>query len=85
MRVVLSGGITYKVPFPIPESEAEFRAMKTMREVCRLKAKKGAMTFAEAVASEMLAAYKNEGQTIQAKQELHKLCDANRAFAHYRR
>ncbi|KAI6175434.1 Ribosomal-S7 domain-containing protein [Aphelenchoides bicaudatus] len=79
------GGVTYKVPFPIPEAEAEFRAMKMMREVCRLKAKGGDLKFADAVANEMLAAYKNEGQTIQTKQELHKLCDANRAFAHYRR
>jgi small subunit ribosomal protein S7 len=59
--------------------------MKMMREVCREKAKGGGLKFADAVANEMLAAYKNEGQTIQTKQELHKLCDANRAFAHYRR
>jgi small subunit ribosomal protein S7 len=59
--------------------------MKMMREVCRVKAKNGAMHFFEALASELLAAYKNEGQTIQVKQDLHKICEANRAFAHYRR
>lgn len=33
------GGTTYQVPFPIEEKEAEFRAMKMMRDVCRAKAK----------------------------------------------
>jgi small subunit ribosomal protein S7 len=73
------------VPFPIPEAEAEFRAMKMMRDVCRLKAKGGERLFYQALADELIAAYNNEGQTIQTKQELHKLCEANRAFAHYRR
>ncbi|KAK0400379.1 hypothetical protein QR680_003469 [Steinernema hermaphroditum] len=81
---VTRGGTTYQVPFPIPEPEAEFRAMKTMRDVCRQKAKKGETSFADILATELLAASKNEGLTIQAKQELHKLCEANRAYAHYR-
>ncbi|KAI6229120.1 28S ribosomal protein S7, mitochondrial [Aphelenchoides fujianensis] len=82
---VTRGGVTYKVPFPIPAPEAEFRAMKSMRDICRLKARHGETSFAEAIATELLSAYNNEGQTIQAKQELHKVCEANRAFSHYRR
>ncbi|KAI6224908.1 Ribosomal-S7 domain-containing protein [Aphelenchoides besseyi] len=82
---VTRGGTTYKVPFPIPAAEAEFRAMKMMREICRDKAKHGATSFAEAIATELLSASENEGATIQAKQELHKVCEANRAFSHYRR
>uniref|UniRef100_A0A1I8AVA9 Small ribosomal subunit protein uS7m n=1 Tax=Steinernema glaseri TaxID=37863 RepID=A0A1I8AVA9_9BILA len=81
---VTRGGTTYRVPFPIPEAEAEFRAMKMMRDICRQKAKKGETSNAESLASELLAASKNEGLTIQMKQELHKLCEANRAYAHYR-
>ena len=82
--VIIPGGTTYQVPFPIEESEAEFRAMKMMREVCRQKAKGGETHLADILATELLAASKNEGLTIQAKQELHKQCEANRAFAHYR-
>lgn len=78
------GGISYQVPSPVSEEESIFRAMKTIREVCRTKAKRGAIHFEEILAVEFLAASKNEGASVQAKQELHKLCEANRAFAHYR-
>lgn len=81
---VTRGGTTYQVPFPISESESIFRAMKTIRDVCRTKAKHGAMHFEQILANELLGAAKNEGFSIQAKQELHKLCEANRAYAHYR-
>lgn len=84
LQGVTRGGTTYQVPFPIKDAEAEFRAMKSMRDVCREKAKHGDTHFENIMASELLAAYNNEGFTIQAKQELHKLCEANRAYAHYR-
>lgn len=59
--------------------------MKMLRDVCREKAKRGNnMLFREVLANEFLAAAKNEGLTVQAKQDLHKLCEANRAFAHFR-
>ncbi|CAI2352302.1 unnamed protein product [Caenorhabditis sp. 36 PRJEB53466] len=81
---VTRGGTTYQVPFPIEEPEAEFRAMKMMRDICRQRAKKGETHFKDILATELLAASQNEGATIQAKQELHKTCEANRAYAHYR-
>ncbi|CAJ0568345.1 unnamed protein product, partial [Mesorhabditis spiculigera] len=82
---VTRGGTTYQVPFPIEEDEAEFRAMKMMRDVCRGKSKHSeVLHFKDYLANEFLSAYNNEGATIQVKQELHKLCEANRAFAHYR-
>ncbi|TMS39034.1 hypothetical protein L596_005628 [Steinernema carpocapsae] len=81
---VTRGGTTYQVPFPIPPAEAEFRAMKTLRDICRQKAKKGETSFADIMATELIAASKNEGLTIQAKQELHKQCEANRAYSHFR-
>ncbi|MCP9266173.1 28S ribosomal protein S7, mitochondrial [Dirofilaria immitis] len=82
---VTSGGQTYMVPCPISERHAEFRAMKTMRDICRQKTFHGATHFQHILADELLAAYKNEGLTVQAKQELHKQCEANRAYVHYRR
>ena len=84
LQGVTRGGTTYQVPFPIEEAEAEFRAMKMMREICRQKAHHGETHLRDILAAELLAASKNEGLTIQAKQELHKQCEANRAFAHYR-
>ena len=84
LQGVTRGGTTYQVPFPIEESEAEFRAMKMMREICRQKTHHGETHLKDILANELLAASKNEGFTIQTKQELHKQCEANRAFAHYR-
>ncbi|KAK5982549.1 hypothetical protein GCK32_004413 [Trichostrongylus colubriformis] len=76
-------GVT-RVPFPIEKAEAEFRAMKMMRDICRQKAAHGETHLKDILANELLAASQNEGLTIQAKQELHKTCEANRAYAHYR-
>ncbi|VDN38018.1 unnamed protein product [Gongylonema pulchrum] len=61
------------------------RAIKTMRDICRKKTFHGATHFQHILAEELLAAYRNEGLTVQAKQELHKQCEANRAYVHYRR
>lgn len=58
--------------------------MKMMKLVCREKTKKGSTHFEQILANEFIAASNNEGFTIQAKQELHKQCEANRAYAHYR-
>ncbi|PIO52509.1 ribosomal protein S7p/S5e [Teladorsagia circumcincta] len=84
LQGVTRGGTTYQVPFPIEKAEAEFRAMKMMRDICRQKAAHGETHLKDILASELLAASQNEGLTIQAKQELHKTCEANRAYAHYR-
>ncbi|WKX95662.1 hypothetical protein Q1695_012264 [Nippostrongylus brasiliensis] len=84
LQGVTRGGTTYQVPFPIEKPEAEFRAMKMMRDICRQKAAHGETHLKDILANELLAASQNEGLTIQAKQELHKTCEANRAYAHYR-
>ncbi|KJH48835.1 ribosomal protein S7p/S5e [Dictyocaulus viviparus] len=84
LQGVVRGGTVYQVPFPIEEAEAEFRAMKMMREICRQKAAHGEMHLKDILANELLSASRNEGFTIQAKRELHKTCEANRAYAHYR-
>ncbi|VDM51899.1 unnamed protein product [Angiostrongylus costaricensis] len=84
MLTYTTGGTTYQVPFPIEKAEAEFRAMKMMRDICRQKAAHGETHLKDILANELLLASQNEGLTIQAKQELHKTCEANRAYAHYR-
>lgn len=73
------------MPFPVVEKEAEFRAIKMMKLVCREKSKHGNFFFRNILTQELLDASNNEGFTIMAKQEHHKLCEANRAFSHYRK
>jgi len=82
LRPVKRGGITYQVPSPINEREARFRAMQWMRDLCREKELKVQMW--QTLSDEILAAAEGEGKTVKKKQEVHKLAEANRAYAHYR-
>lgn len=60
-------------------------ALKMIRETCREKAKNNAYRLEDILCEEIIAASKNEGFTVQAKQEHHRQCEANRAFSHYRK
>lgn len=76
------GGIKYQVPFPITEKMAFFTACRWLRDAGRTRHK--SIFFEEKMAQEFIDAYNNEGAVINKKQELHKRCEANRAYAHYR-
>jgi small subunit ribosomal protein S7 len=58
--------------------------MKMLRVIIRERAKGGKQFSYQVLAHEMIAATKNEGLTIQAKQEVHRQCEANRAYAQFR-
>jgi len=79
---VKRGGATYQVPVPISENRRIFLAMKWLIEAG--KTKDDDMRFYKKLAYEFIEAANNMGQVIKRKQELHKLCEANRAYAHYR-
>ncbi|XP_058450093.1 small ribosomal subunit protein uS7m [Malaya genurostris] len=76
------GGVRYQVPVPITEKRSFFLAMKWLLEACREKER--TIHFPEKMAWEVLDAAANQGKVIKRKQELHRQCEANRAFAHYR-
>ncbi|KAI1726498.1 ribosomal protein s7p/S5e domain-containing protein [Ditylenchus destructor] len=81
---VLRGGTIYRVPVPINEKEAEFRAMLMMKKIFRQKAKAGAFHLHTILAKEIIDGSRNKGFTIDAKHELHRQCEANRAYSHYK-
>uniref|UniRef100_A0A915KRH4 Ribosomal protein S7 domain-containing protein n=1 Tax=Romanomermis culicivorax TaxID=13658 RepID=A0A915KRH4_ROMCU len=76
------GGITYQVPTRVNPNFARFIAMKWFVRMCRDRNVKGFMHYL--LAEEFLAAYKKEGRVMQAKYDLHKICETNRAYTHYR-
>ena len=76
------GGSTYQVPIPLTENRARFLAMKWMILECREKERK--IHFPERLAVELIDAYNNTGKVVKRKQDLHKQCENNRAYAHYR-
>lgn len=76
------GGSTYQVPIPITEKRSYFVAMRWLVEAAREKER--TVHFPEKIAWELLDAAAGTGKVIKKKQDLHKLCESNRAYAHYR-
>lgn len=76
------GGSDYQVPCPTNDGDATTRSMKNLVNACRkLKREKH---FSDLFSTEILQAAQNQGKVINQKIELHKICEANRAYAHFR-
>ncbi|XP_018323968.1 28S ribosomal protein S7, mitochondrial isoform X2 [Agrilus planipennis] len=76
------GGVKYQVPVPIPDKRSQFLSMKWLIEAAREKER--TVHFPEKLAYELIDAASNTGKVVKRKLDLHKQCEANRAYAHYR-
>lgn len=76
------GGITYQVPIPMTPNRSRFLSMKWMVDAANDKDQK--VAFEDQLAKELLDAFKNQGRVVKKKHELHKQCEMNKAYAHYR-
>src|SRR3989338_1309237 len=74
------GGANYQVPREVRPERRSFLALRWIIEAAR--AKKGA-PMAEKLADEIIAASKNEGDAIRKRENVHKMAEANKAFAHF--
>jgi small subunit ribosomal protein S7 len=75
------GGATYQVPMEIRESRREALAMRWIIDAARKRSGHG---MAETLAAELLDAYNNTGTAFKKREDVHKMAEANKAFAHYR-
>jgi small subunit ribosomal protein S7 len=75
------GGATYQVPVEVRPERRTALAMKWLVSYSRSR---GDKTMADRLASELMAASRNEGNTIKKKEDTHRMAEANKAFAHYR-
>ena len=75
------GGATYQVPFEIKESRREALAIRWILNSVR--AKKGKKIF-EKLTQELLDAYNLTGVAFKRKEDMHRMAEANEAFAYYR-
>ena len=75
------GGATYQVPIEVRHERSLSLAMRWIRTASR--SRKGA-PMAKRLSDELLAAYKGEGTAVKKREDIHKMAEANRAFAHYR-
>ena len=75
------GGATYQVPMEIRESRREALAMRWIIDAARSRSGHG---MADTLAAELLDAYNNTGTAYKKREDVHKMAEANKAFAHYR-
>ncbi|XP_054159222.1 28S ribosomal protein S7, mitochondrial-like [Oppia nitens] len=81
---VKRGGATYQVPYPLRVNESEDMAMRWLITAVKERPKPRKTFFPENMARELIDAYYNEGKVVKKKQDMHRVCEANRAYAHYR-
>ena len=75
------GGATYQVPI---EVRADRRQALALRWLTLYSRKRGEKTQEERLANEILDAANNTGASVKKKEDMHKMAEANKAFAHYR-
>ena len=75
------GGATFQVPTEIRPDRKESVSMKNMIAFAR---KRGGKGMAEKLAAEIMDAFNNQGGAFKRKEDMHRMAEANRAFAHFR-
>ncbi|MCI8591937.1 MAG: 30S ribosomal protein S7 [Lachnospiraceae bacterium] len=75
------GGATYQVPI---EVRPDRRQALALRWITMFSRKRGEKTMEDRLANELLDAMNNTGASVKRKEDMHKMAEANKAFAHYR-
>lgn len=76
------GGATYQVPMEIRPERRQTLAIRWIVQFARLR--NGERTMDERLAGEIVDAYNNTGSAIKKKEEMHRMAEANKAFAHFK-
>ena len=75
------GGATYQVPVEVKESR---RVALSMRWAIQNAKARSGRSMAEKLTGELMDAFNNSGGAVKKKEEVHRMAEANKAFAHYR-
>ena len=75
------GGATFQVPTEIRPDRKESISMKNLIAFAR---KRGGKTMSDKLAAEIMDAFNNQGGAYKRKEDMHRMAEANRAFAHFR-
>ncbi len=75
------GGATYQVPLEVP---ADRQAALALRWIVDFADARKGVPMKQALAAEILEAYQGQGNAIRKRDEVHKMAQANKAFAHFR-
>ncbi|MGD9853356.1 MAG: 30S ribosomal protein S7 [Planctomycetaceae bacterium] len=74
------GGATYQVPTPVNTKRQQTLAIRWILAAVRGRAGR---PVAQSLADELVAAYKREGTAMTTRENIHRMADANKAFAHF--
>ncbi|MBQ9548047.1 MAG: 30S ribosomal protein S7 [Bacteroidales bacterium] len=75
------GGATFQVPMEVRPERKSSISMKNLVSFARKRSGKG---MSEKLAAEIMAAYNEEGGAFKRKEDMHRMAEANKAFAHFR-
>ena len=75
------GGSTYQVPMEIKEDRRQTLAIRWIVDFAR---KRSERTMMERLSGELIDAYNETGGSVKKKEEMHRMAEANKAFAHFR-
>jgi len=75
------GGSTYQVPCEIRQDRRQTLAIRWIVDYARKRSEK---TMKDKIAGELMDAFNNAGAAVKKKEDMHRMAEANRAFAHYR-
>jgi small subunit ribosomal protein S7 len=75
------GGATYQVPVPVKRDRAEALAVRWI--ITAARGRKG-LPMVKALAAELKAASQEQGEAFKKKENIHRMAEANKAFAHFR-
>ncbi len=75
------GGATYQIPIDVREERRQALAIRWLKTYARARRDN---TMSMRLANELMAASKGEGSAVKRKDEMHRMAEANKAFAHFK-
>lgn len=78
------GGAAYQVPTPVKGDRRESLAIRWLIAAARARSNREFHHFSDKLAAELLDAFNNLGGAMEKKNQMHKMAEANKAFAHFR-
>ncbi len=78
------GGAAYQIPVPVSARRQLSLAIRWLVEAARSRPNKEYHTFADKLAAEIIDAFGNTGGAVKKKENIHRMAEANKAFAHFR-
>jgi len=75
------GGATYQVPVDVREDRRIALAIRWIKTYAKARRDK---TMSARLAAELIAAFNNEGASVKKKEDVHRMAEANKAFAHFK-